>query len=157
MGCSPGIAYRMPTEGMLPTIGKDDLCVANPLAYSFGDVERFDLIVFRPNEDQRKRFNDEQLKYLQRVIGLPNERLEIKDNRIYVNDQLVEGTFERITGDKDPKKNVSPILIPNDEYFLIGDNRPNSEDSRYWKKATINKQDIYAKIVEIKKDFYKNN
>ena len=91
--CKPGLAYRMPTEGMQPTIGTDDLCVANPLAYSFAEVKRFDLVVFRPNKEQRDQFRDDSMLYLMRVVGLPNEKLEIKDNVVYINDKVLEERF----------------------------------------------------------------
>jgi signal peptidase I len=153
--CSPGIAYRMPTESMLPTIDGDDLCVANPFAYSFDEVKRFDLIVYTPHEEQRKRVNDNNMRYLHRVIGLPNEKLEIRNNQLYINDQPVDEPFERIIDERDRKKNIPPIVIPNDEYYLMGDNRPSSEDSRYWTKPTIPRNNIFSRIVDIKKDFYK--
>ena len=91
-----------------------------------------------------------------RAVGLPEEKLEIKNNAIYINDQMIEEPFERITDSADPKRNFGPILIAKDEYFFVGDNRPNSEDSRYWTKATIHKNEIVSKIVSIEKDFYKN-
>ena len=154
-GCKPGLAYRMPTEGMRPTVTPDDLCIANPAAYSFGDVERFDLVVFRPNKEQRDRFRDEGMIYLMRAIGLPNEKLEIKDNVVYINDKLLEEPFPKFLDGLDRKKDVGPITIPANEYFFLGDNRPDSEDSRYWAKPTIHRDNVISKIVSIEKDFYK--
>ncbi len=155
IGCS-GVAYRVPTEGMKPTIDVDDMCVANPVAYSFGEVERFDIVIFSPNEEQRTRFNDNNLRYAMRIVGLPNEKIEIKENKIYINGKLLNEPFEQIVDEKDIKKNFPELVITNDEYFLLGDNRPNSEDSRYWKRPTIPKSSIHSKIVDIKKNFYKN-
>lgn len=153
VGC--GIAYRMPTEGMRPTITPDDLCVANPFAYSSDEVQRFDLVVFRPNEEQRKRFGDDKLRYLFRIIGLPNEELEIRDNSIFINGKLLEEPFEKVLDADDRRKSFSRIKVPENEYFLLGDNRPNSEDSRYWAKPTIHRDAIYSKVVDIKKEYYK--
>jgi signal peptidase I len=141
---------------MLPTIGKDDLCVANPFAYTTSDIERFDLVVFTPNKEQVERFNDPNLRYLQRVIGFPGEKIEIRNSRVYINDQMLDEPFQKIFGEQDAGKNVGPILIPADAYFMMGDNRPNSEDSRYWSTPTINKANIHSKIVDIQKDFYRN-
>jgi signal peptidase I len=155
IGCR-GTVYRVATEGMLPTIGINDMLVANPVAYWNTSIQRFDIVVFQaPEETKRQRKISGDVRYVQRIIGLPNEKIEIRSNQIYINDKLLSEPFEKKTNDEDLKKDFAPLVIPNDEYFLIGDNRPGSEDSRYWKKATVNKQDIYSKIVDIKKDFYK--
>lgn len=155
-GCG-GIAYRSPTAAMNPTITSDDLCVANPFAYSFGEIDRFDLVVFSPNEEQKQRFKDNDLKYLMRIIGLPNEKVEIKDSQVFINDKLLVEPFDKIKSEGDLRKDFAPIILPGDEFFVLGDNRPDSEDSRYWKKSTIKKENILSKIVDIKRDFYKVN
>ena len=135
---------------MRPTIEVEDTCIANPFAYSSEPVQRFDIIVFQGPEEVKKRHNvSGELRLLKRVIGLPNEKLEIKDNKIYINDTLLEEPFEKIVDEKDQKRNLSAIIIPNNEYFVLGDNRPNSEDSRWWTKPTISKVDILGKIVQI--------
>src|SRR6185369_2068321 len=110
--------------GMLPTIGPNDLCVANPFGYSFDNIQRFDLVVFRPNDEQRSRFKDEGLLYVMRAVGLPGDKFEIRENLLYVNDQLTEEPFEKITDSSDRKRNFGPVVIPADEYFFLGDNRP---------------------------------
>ncbi len=134
------------------------MAVANPVAYSSNPIERFDIVVFEGPDDSKKIHNIKgEMRYIKRVIALPNERVEIKSNQIFINDKLLNEPFEKITDEKDIKINFASFVIPKDEYFLLGDNRPNSEDSRHWEKVTVNKKFIYSKIVEIKKDYYKNN
>lgn len=159
IGCR-GTAYRSPTENMKPTIGPDDLCVANPSAYWLSPVERFDLVVFKARYEpyERNRTADEKdERFIARIIGLPNEKIEIRNNVIFVNDVPLIEPFDKIVDEKDRKRNFPAIIIPEEEYFLLGDNRPNSFDSRSWKTPTVNRRSIYSKIVDIKKDFYKEN
>ncbi|MGI8668920.1 MAG: signal peptidase I [Aridibacter sp.] len=156
IGCK-GLAYRSSNESMKPTINLDDMCVANPLEYVVDNIQRFDIVVFQAPEDVKERYNlNNDTRYIKRVIGLPNEKIEIKNNEIFIDDKLLVEKFEKITDENDFKKDFPPMVIPNNEYYLLGDNRPQSEDSRYWKKPTISKKNIYSEIVEIKKDFYKD-
>lgn len=135
---------------MLPTIKVGDSCIVNKFAYSSKPIERFDIVVFNAPEWAKKVTNDNNdTKYLKRIIGLPNEKIEIKDNKIFVNDKLLEESFENIKSDGDDKKNFPAIIVPENEYFLLGDNRPESMDSRYWQPATIKKEDVLGKVTQI--------
>lgn len=143
-----GWIYIVPTGNMILTIQIGDKIVVNKYAYVGDEIKRFDIVVFIPPEDVRKRTNSDS-PYAKRIIGLPNEKLEIKDNKIYINDKLLNETFDKIVDENDGKKDYPAIVIPENEYFILGDNRPNSEDSRYWNKATINKKDILGRVEEI--------
>jgi signal peptidase I len=140
---------------MSPTITPDDMAVTDAFTGNERRIERFDIVVFKlpVSETQRggKVISDRQIK---RVVGLPGETLEIRDNKLYINGSLMVEQYEKIVSETDRKRNFGPIEIPADEYFLLGDNRPNSSDSRYYEPATIKGSDIFSKVIEIKKGHY---
>ncbi len=150
IGCRD-LAYRMPTNSMLPTISKNDMAVNAPNYYKNNPIERFDIVVLEMPDFVKQRTGEKgDIKIIERVIGLPNEKIEIKKGRVFINDVELKQNFDYAASEDD----FGPMTIPANEYFLLGDNREDSLDSRYWKPATVKKEDIYSKIVEVRKDFY---
>lgn len=131
--------YNVPSESMLPMLEVGDYIVVNRLAYGVhlpfaqssliktGKVGRGDIIVFDYPPD-------ESILYVKRVIGVPGDRLRIDnvDGQVYVNDQkqCIPNCDVRTMTDKEEL--VSGITIPEESYFVMGDNRNNSADSRIW-------------------------
>ena len=112
---------------MLPTLESKDYLLVSRQAYNLGEPERGDIVVFPHDEG-----TDEKL-YIKRVIGLPGDHLVIEDGRVYVNDKVMKEDYiaENYTsGDIDYK-------IPEGRIFVMGDNRGNSSDSRYFGTVKI--------------------
>ena len=131
---------------MLPTIKVGETCIVDQ--YSEVKVQRFDIVMFSAPEAAKKLTKETgDVKYIARIVGLPNEKIEIKDSKVFINDKLLNESFEKITDSRDFKKDVPTMVIPENEYFVMGDNRPQSLDSRYWK--TVKKEEILGKVVEI--------
>lgn len=132
------INARVPSESMENTIMTGDRFFGNRLAYLFDDPERFDIVVFKYPDDESQLF-------VKRVIGLPGETVEIKDGKVYINGSqtpLDDGfTPETPTGD------YGPYVVPEGSYFMLGDNRNHSGDSRFWKQPYVEKEKIVGKAI----------
>ncbi len=113
---------RVPSASMENTVMTNDRLVANRLAYTFSDPKRFDIIVFIAPDEPDKLF-------IKRIIGVPGDIVEIIDGKLYINDEFVneeEYVKEPMAG------SYGPVSVPEGSYFMLGDNRNNSLDSRYW-------------------------
>jgi len=129
------VNVTIPSSSMEPTMMINDRLFALRPAYSFDDPKRGDIVVFnKPDSD---------VLYVKRILGLPDEVLEIKNGIIYINDVALEFDFT----DNQTIGNYGPVTIPKDSYFMMGDNRTNSNDSRYWSFTFIRSEDIIGKIL----------
>jgi len=122
-------AFFIPSESMESTLRVDDRVLVNKLSYQLGDVERGEVVVFRRPDDQPGEFRD----LIKRVIGLPGESIEARDNVLFVDGQVL---IEPYLDPGEVMRDFGPILIPEGEYFMMGDNRDNSGDSRVF--GTVN-------------------
>ena len=125
-------------DSMNPTLESGDSVWVNMLGYKFSDPERYDIIVF-PYE--------ENVHYIKRIIGLPGETVQItKNGEILINGKVLQEPkqFDRMTSAGVASE---PITLASDEYFVLGDNRTNSRDSRYPDVGNIKRDKIIGKAV----------
>ncbi|MFH1639743.1 MAG: signal peptidase I [Chloroflexota bacterium] len=117
---------------MEPTVIEEQRLIVNKIVYYFHHPERGDIIVFQPP-------NKQQPDYIKRLIGLPGDTLEIRNGVVYINGEVLNEPYIKDT----PHYSVASTKIPEDSYFVLGDNRNNSNDSHNgW---TIPKQNIIGK------------
>ena len=112
-------------DSMEPTLSNGDNLIMDKLSYHFRDPKRFEVVIF-PCPSNPEVF------YIKRVIGLPGETIQIKDGAVYINGEILEeDTYGIVDRVEEAGIASSPITIGEDEYFVLGDNRPISRDSRY--------------------------
>lgn len=129
---------------MSPTIKKGDHFASVGIKNNDIDpIERFDIVVFKPPKNE-KTGADENTRFVFRVIALENEKIEIKQGLIFINDKILdESSFIKNVSDQ----YFAPVVVPKNSYFLLGDNRPKSMDSRYI--GSIKREDIDGKVDNI--------
>jgi signal peptidase I len=120
------------------TIQIDDNLLICRLSYKFSKPKRFDMVVF-------KFPDNENYFYIKRLIGLPGEKIEIKNGKVYVNDSRIALRDDFIKSEA--FGNYGPYNVPGDSYFMLGDNRNNSLDSRFWKKNFVSRKKILGKAI----------
>lgn len=109
-------------DSMNDTLQNHDNLIVDKLSYRFTDIDRFDIVVFRYH-------NDKKVFYIKRVIGLPGETVQIIGDDIYINGQILEENYGKEAMESAGCA-AEPITLGEDEYFVLGDNRNGSSDSR---------------------------
>ena len=136
------VGKRTEVEGasMENTLHNGDNLIVDKLSYRFRDPERFDIIVF-PFQYQANTY------YIKRIIGLPGETVQImEDGSIYINGEKMEESYGReVIQPETIGRAAEPIVLGEDEYFVMGDNRNNSSDSRTDIVGNIKREDIIGK------------
>ena len=129
----------IPTGSMRNTIMEGDRIIAFRWAYSISEPERFDVIIFKAPDD-------ESVYYVKRLIGLPGETVTIKNGEVFIDDSNVpiDSSF---LAEKPFSEDFGPYIVPEDCYFMLGDNRNNSSDSRYWNNTYLTKEGILGKAI----------
>ncbi len=131
----------IPTGSMLNTIQEGDRIIASRLAYINDEPQRYDIIIFRYPDDETQLF-------AKRIIALPGETIEIKNGIVYITDRNGNESTARTDFITNciPTGNFGPYTVPLGSYFVMGDNRNDSWDSRYWDNKTVKKEKIIGKV-----------
>lgn len=128
----------VPSESMENTIRARSRVVGFRLSYLFEEPERGDVVIF-------KFPDDESVNYVKRIIGLPGETVDIRDGKVYIN-----GSEEPLSEPYLPEPmlgSFGPYVVPEDCYFMMGDNRNHSGDARFWKNTYLHKDKMIAKVI----------
>ena len=120
--------FKIPSGSMVPAIRVDDRVLVNKFVYRFAEPERGDIVLFENQEGQKTPL-------IKRVVGLPGDNLEIRRGKVSVNGEPLDEPYVR----SDPCKrgyprtcSYGPVTVPENHYFMMGDNRTNSVDSRFF-------------------------
>lgn len=121
-------------QSMEDTLYNNNVVILNKLDYKLNDIKRFDVVVLKYNGE----------KLIKRVIGLPGEHVEYKDGNLYIDGFLTEDSYGKTGTDDFKLETLGYLNIPGDMYFVVGDNRSNSADSRIL--GLIKKDDILGSV-----------
>ena len=141
--------YRIPSGSMLPTLEVNQRVLVNRIGARFGDPEVGDVVVFhppvgaeegntcgapKPDDQVCARPTDEKadVNFIKRVVAGPGDRLAIRNGRVILNGERQEEDFIRPCGGGEDCSFPREVTVPADHYFMMGDNRGESDDSRFW-------------------------
>ncbi len=127
---------NIPSGSMENTIHPGDRVIGSRLAYLGADPQREDIIIFHFPDDESQIF-------IKRIIGLPGEEIQIVDGQVFIDGAqtpLTETYLKEV-----PQGSFGPYEVPEESYFVMGDNRNNSHDSRFWENHFVSRDEIMAK------------
>jgi signal peptidase I len=155
-------AFKIPSSSMEPTLLVGDYLLVNKFIYGvripYSDIKFFeykkpkrgDIIVFIFPKDRKKDF-------IKRVIGTEGEKLTILHNKIYIDDKLIDDPWGHFTIPRSSIEDYGPVKVPEGSLFVMGDNRDNSQDSRFWGFVKTNEVKGKAFIVYFSLDWDARN
>lgn len=133
------VAQRTKVSGssMETTLSDGDQLIVDKIGYRFREPERYDIVVF-PYRYEKNTY------YIKRIIGLPGETLQIIDGCVYINGKMLDEHYGNEAMDN-PGIAEEPVTLGDDEYFVLGDNRNNSQDSRAANVGVLHRDELLGK------------
>ncbi|MDI6782635.1 MAG: signal peptidase I [bacterium] len=113
--------FKIPSGSMENTLQVGDMIFVNRFLYFFNSPQRGDVVVFKYPENPKQDF-------VKRLVGLSGDTVAISDGKVLINGTALDEPYIKET----PFDNFGPVIVPRDAYLMLGDNRNNSRDSRYW-------------------------
>lgn len=138
------INAKIPSESMETTLMTHDRVIGNRLSYKNKNPERFDIVIFKYPDDESQYF-------VKRIIGLPGDTVVVKEGKVYINGSKtpLPDDFCQFTNTTPTNSGDGVFKVPAGHYFMMGDNRNDSLDSRFWVNKYVAKDKITAKVVYI--------
>ena len=133
VNCFVIVNATVPSSSMETTIMTNDRVIGSRLAYIKNDPQRGDIVIFKFPDNPK-------ILYIKRVIGMPGETLEVNDGNVYIDGEVLDEPYLSVV----TQGNFGPYEIPEGAYFMMGDNRNDSADSRYWKNTFLYRDGIVA-------------
>ena len=126
---------EVPTDSMAGTIEPGNHVICSRYGIGEGDIERYDVLVFTPPDHP-------QMLYIKRVVGLPGETIVVKNGKVYADGVELDNSFTKAPQNR---RGDGVYKVPEGHYFFLGDNRNNSNDSRFWKQKYVPAANLRAK------------
>ena len=119
-------ARYIPSSSMEPTLQINDRLIIEKMTYRFNKPERGDVVVFNATDTLKEQnFHD---AFIKRIIGLPGDKVVVRNGQVKVNGEIIREVYIK----EKPNYNYGPVIVPQGNYLVLGDNRNNSYDSHYW-------------------------
>lgn len=141
-------AFKIPSGSMIPSLLIGDHLLVSKITYKFTQPKRGDVVVFRYPDDPSRNF-------IKRIIAIGGDTVEIRDKVVFVNglrqdEPYVQHVFEDVLpGEYSARDNLEAREVPPDHYFLLGDNRDSSLDSRFWDDPFVHRRAIVGKALVV--------
>lgn len=134
-----GLRVSVIGDSMNPELANGDVTLVNRIVYNMSTPKRGDVIAFKPNGNESSHY------YIKRIIGLPGETVEVKDGVILIDGDEIREKY-KTTEIEEAGLLSEPVKLGNNEYFVLGDDRMNSEDSRHADIGNVKRSEIEGKV-----------